>query len=417
MSNTEQHAAAEPNGNRPELGGRKRPGLVRRLLRRSWVIALAWLVVSVSVCLLIYVFTQPTYEAFSIILIEPTQPEIYNPIRHNPPERGSISAYLQTQVNKIKSDKVLEESIANPLVVNLPAIRQSDDPKAFLRQKLSVDIMDNTYMIRVALELADADQAATIVNTVVETYMMQNTIFNRGVNKYQQEALKSQWALLEDRLKAKKQEMEALLHEGRVATVRPTLRPGALNNSDGKTDQPLFSEITEEQFTKLTDEAMRSDLEYLDAANQLEAVKRVRERYKAQLDAELEARVAAEFQKQPAAVALAAEIAEADKEIEKLNAGPTAGGVSVRKHRDSLQARLEDLRKRDYDQIRQRLAGEGQGACPTPRSASSRSLWIKPRAREPRWPITSLKSRSRTTERNPLTRSTPISSTTSSNRC
>jgi uncharacterized protein involved in exopolysaccharide biosynthesis len=169
MESNDQQLNEPASTDKPASSTRALPSIWRRLLRRSWVIALAWVTISVPLCLLIYILTEPTYEAFSTIRIEPVQPEIYNLVKANRLETKNISAYLETHVNVIKSDKVLEETIANPLVVNLPTIRRSEDPKAILREKLAVDIVDNAYMIRVALELTDAQQAATIVNTVVET--------------------------------------------------------------------------------------------------------------------------------------------------------------------------------------------------------------------------------------------------------
>jgi hypothetical protein len=52
--------------NKPPSGARPLPSIWRRLLRRSWVIALAWVVLSVPLCLLIYFLFEPTYEAFSV---------------------------------------------------------------------------------------------------------------------------------------------------------------------------------------------------------------------------------------------------------------------------------------------------------------------------------------------------------------
>jgi hypothetical protein len=54
------------SSNKPPSGARPLPSIWRRLLRRSWVIALAWVVLSVPLCLLIYFLFEPTYEAFSV---------------------------------------------------------------------------------------------------------------------------------------------------------------------------------------------------------------------------------------------------------------------------------------------------------------------------------------------------------------
>ena len=80
------------------------------------------------------------------------------------------STYLKTEVTVLTSDSVLEPTVANALVVNLPMIKKSVDPKNDLRQKLRVEIIDNTNLIRVAMELPNRDEAITIVQAVIDSY-------------------------------------------------------------------------------------------------------------------------------------------------------------------------------------------------------------------------------------------------------
>ena len=345
--------------------------LLRGLSRHWWRILLLWLVTSVPLAYLLHVMVEPTYEAFSTIRIEPTQPEIYNPIRHGVPEGRDVAAYLNTQVNLIKSDKVLEEAIANPLVVNLPTIRQSDDPKTSLRKKLSVDIIDNAYMIRVALELSDANQAATIVNTVVETYMMQNTIFNRGVNKNQQEALKTQLALLDDRLKAKKKEMETMVFEGKVKVLQAVVNTGLKDDRDQGSAAPTFSQVTEEQYRRTLAEVDKLDNELFEAEALLETLEKNAQsasegdsdRAK-EVDARTLARIEDLFNKDPEVIALGREIAEANKHLERVKSGtrrnndPALG--AARKHVNELQEEWNALWEDKYLEILAHLQSAGE---------------------------------------------------------
>ena len=83
----------------------------------------------------------------------------------------------------LTSDKVLEPAVANALVVNLPMIKKSVDPKNDLRQKLKVGIIDNTNLIRVALELPNRDEAITIVQAVIDSYKAKYTDKNRADNR------------------------------------------------------------------------------------------------------------------------------------------------------------------------------------------------------------------------------------------
>ena len=61
-------------------------------------------------------------------------------------------------------------------------INESDDPKADLRKIMVVEIVPDAYLIRVALELPDPNQAAAIVNAVVRSYLSYNSEYQRGRN-------------------------------------------------------------------------------------------------------------------------------------------------------------------------------------------------------------------------------------------
>jgi hypothetical protein len=98
------------------------------------------------------------------------------------------------------SDGVLEQALANPLVASFPVISRSDNPKADLRQRMTVKIMNDGYMTRVALELPDANQAATIVNSVVDAYLLQNAVFDRSLDANQHETFTARRNELDDRL-------------------------------------------------------------------------------------------------------------------------------------------------------------------------------------------------------------------------
>ena len=159
----------------------KPPGILRRLAGRFWQILMLWLVLSASVAFLIYLLIQPTYEAASLVRIEPTTIDLFDPLERGAASaEGEISTYLKTQVGLITSALVLNPAIADPLVVNLSTIRKAVDPKTDLLEKLKVDIVPGTNLIRIALELPNAEEAETIVRAVVQSYLTQNTDYSRS---------------------------------------------------------------------------------------------------------------------------------------------------------------------------------------------------------------------------------------------
>src|SRR5262245_25607751 len=102
-----------------------------------------------------------------MLRVEPSKPELFGPavMKWDEP---SFQAYLQTQCNLILTDRVLDNAVADPRVVNCPMIRSSSDPKGDLREKLVVENTRGTYLIEISLESTDPKEAADIVTAVVD---------------------------------------------------------------------------------------------------------------------------------------------------------------------------------------------------------------------------------------------------------
>ena len=54
------------------------------------------------------------------------------------------------------------------MISKLAMIAKSKDPKADLRKEMAVEILKNTFLIRVGLASQDPEEAALIVNAVVD---------------------------------------------------------------------------------------------------------------------------------------------------------------------------------------------------------------------------------------------------------
>ena len=73
--------------------------LLRGLIRNWWRILVLWLVVSAPAMCLIWLFIQPTYEAFSLLRVEPSTLNLFAPSNNQdnntnpltiPPDPGPI---------------------------------------------------------------------------------------------------------------------------------------------------------------------------------------------------------------------------------------------------------------------------------------------------------------------------------------
>ncbi len=177
--------------------------ILRGLSRHWWRILALWLVVSAPIAFLIYLCVRPTYMATSILRIEPAQQDVFGPmIRDDGEFKGE--KFLKTQVSMITTDKVLNPAVADQLWSACPRSRIPRIPRATLRKKLVVDILEDTNLIRVGLELADATEAVTIVQAVVQSYITQNKDYSRNANRDQTELLKQQLAKLATDIDVKK---------------------------------------------------------------------------------------------------------------------------------------------------------------------------------------------------------------------
>ena len=67
-----------------------------------------WLVVSTPLAYLIYSLVEPTYEAFSLLQVQPSQDGIFQVGALDGMDKVIAQPYLATQVQLISSDKVLD---------------------------------------------------------------------------------------------------------------------------------------------------------------------------------------------------------------------------------------------------------------------------------------------------------------------
>jgi capsular polysaccharide biosynthesis protein len=249
--------------------------VLRRLARRWLHILLLWLIISSLIVALIHASIKPTHVATSLLEIEPVQDDIFGPVQRHNDETRSLT-YLQTQVQLITSNKILEPALTSALVINLPTIKRFDDPRYDLRKKLTAEIIGDTNLIRIALELPDRGEAVQIVNAIAQAYLAQSVDYGRMINRKQTDSYEEQLEIISKLTQSKKQTLKDFIKQRKsVAT-----NPGEMLNPKAETDptQPTLNKVTKEQFAILFDKQVQCDLEYLDAVSLLEAVKAIRQR-------------------------------------------------------------------------------------------------------------------------------------------
>ena len=111
--------------------------LWRGLARHWWRLLLVWLVLTVSGVYLIQRFVPPTYEAFSILKIEPVH-DLYGQTRAE--DFRGVQTYVQTQVDLVTTDRVLSDAVGKPAIRNMSIIR-AEDSVAELRKNIVVEVL------------------------------------------------------------------------------------------------------------------------------------------------------------------------------------------------------------------------------------------------------------------------------------
>jgi polysaccharide biosynthesis transport protein len=294
--------------------------LARGLTRHWWRILLIWLTISIPAMYVIYCTVQPTYEAYSVLHFEPTRLIISDPTREHT-DLHSIERYLQTQVNLIISDRVLNVAVSHPEVAGLPMIKRSKDPKADLRKRLVVEIVPDTDLIRVALESTDPEEAAKIVRQVVNAYQRHNLESYDLAYKSRRKSLEDQDKTLEKQITLKTEDLKKVLQAGNVDVQT---EPRVESKKADDATQPRGSTFTQAAYDSFVAEGIKIQLELNEAEALLELRRaanetsaEVNEQQAQKLDDQIEAQIVDEFRRDAEVVALVNEINEAKHQLDK----------------------------------------------------------------------------------------------------
>ena len=178
----EYHHDAAP----PAAAGMKiSPRLVWRAFRRHWWQALAlWLLGSAGLMVLAYAKVKPTYDATAGVKVEQGDLAIFT--QNGGGGMTEFAQYMETQVTLVTSPPVLGTALAtHPELTNLPLLKGTPDPEAEIRQALRVGVVRGTNLIQVALTSDSPDEAAAIVNAVVDAFV-KNALFTYETSKKRQ---------------------------------------------------------------------------------------------------------------------------------------------------------------------------------------------------------------------------------------
>jgi capsular exopolysaccharide synthesis family protein len=159
-------AVAEPGSVSEHHESRRETNLMQLAWQSRWLILLCMLI-GAAIAWVILQRVTPLYPAQSRIYVDRVLPSIMS----NEMQTGQSANYVYTQAELIRSTPVLVAVAEDESNANLETFREVDNRVAFLKEMLSVTVGTKDDIINVWIELPNAQDAAQIVNSVVDAYI------------------------------------------------------------------------------------------------------------------------------------------------------------------------------------------------------------------------------------------------------
>ncbi len=178
------------------------PAVLRASRRYWWLILALWVVGSAGIGAAVHFKVRPQFRASALLKVDPTVIDLYGT------NRGGDDPYMQTHVVLIKSPTVLANAASKPNVQALPRMQLAGDTIQELTKVIQVDIRAGTYIIEVSMISQSPDEAATLVNAVVECFLESNRDWSSGATQKQLDKLSSYRTKLNADIKAKDEQLK-----------------------------------------------------------------------------------------------------------------------------------------------------------------------------------------------------------------
>lgn len=363
--------------------------LLRGLIRHWWRILGLSILVSLPLVYAIYYVIEPKYEAVGVLQVQPLQPSLYSASTGNG-DRDYADNYLQTQLNLINSREVLTKVATSPQVSNLPLIKNSEDYFVDLGDALSVSAIKDTFLIRVALESYDRNEAFVIVQAVIQAYMEKIGKYGQAINIAQKKRLQQEAAKVDAEITKTTSELIKFAKKGNIQLIDRVAQSADGAEGKGTTQEIDGDHVSEDEYSKFRYDYIRTKLE-------LDAEEKILKQKQAEADsaktakpedqnleqtlalAELNQQIEAEFRADPAVVQVVQDIEGRKREIDRIAKIARRGGdpalTLLRQDRISLEKRFKDLWEEKYEGIRQRVLDQNPDmGSETEKPGSTRTL-------------------------------------------
>lgn len=258
--------APAPSASPPPLNVRV---LLRSVLRHRWWILLFWLLGTVLGLAFIQAYFEPKYEAVSLLQVEPVA---FDPF--NPRGGGRDQAFLETQRQLITSTNTLLAASEDPRIARSPLFREVADPVSTLRKELKAQIVPNSNLIQVTMSSQISEEAAAVVNAVVDAYLKADLERTENVNRQQVNRLTDFAQQLKGQVEDRRRAWLELADRGNIDPSVPSRSSEVVGPEAGTVPSRLS--VTIEEYGRIRGELVTTSINLAEAEALLEDLNHLR---------------------------------------------------------------------------------------------------------------------------------------------
>ncbi len=209
-----------------------------RALRRRWTLGVGLgMVLAGLLASVVWVLVPVRYEAQSLIKIQKIMPVVIQNARNGGQDEGAAyDIYKKTQLQLLKSNFVLGRATRSPEMAGLQTMQEHKaDPVGFLESKLVVDYPGDAELMRVAIKGTRREELATIVNTIVQSYMDEVVNADNVAKLKQRDLLNQHYSKNQEEFRTKSEKYHTLINQlgastSEAAQMRKRLAERALES-------------------------------------------------------------------------------------------------------------------------------------------------------------------------------------------
>ena len=189
-------------------------------IRRHWLMAaLAGLICASVPGLAVWLLIQPKYRAVAQLRLLPSPTRVVFPTADSQSESGlqnAFDVYKRTQLDIIKSRFVMMAALRNPKVKGSPSIQREDQQHnalSWLTEQVNVGFERESEIMQVSITLPNPDEAANLVNAVVQAYFDEVVVRERSERRGHLSELQQIYAEKENISRTKRTELKQLAEQ------------------------------------------------------------------------------------------------------------------------------------------------------------------------------------------------------------